>query len=550
MAKSITPKLFCIELYDGSFIETEVATTDPALMSSWHIMKELEHCVGMYNTSLNTKGTDFDSSARFYGALEDRRNTLCNSPSTQVQVNENKYELRSIKAFATGMDTGIGNQCYYSIIEATMVRQKPKVREDGKTYSGWRIHYTGYFYSVYEEQYKKNSPVFKKEFQHVLLVNETIDGVRLMWTNNKTKTPCWGMADTHIKEFSGILWRSPLSWAISDTYMLLQSIYPPSKVMPILQYVKPDKTVRHALPGLQLYGIGQRNLKVLSAWRNEGQNIKNLLNTVYGKSGIDGLSKNAFEGLEHIKTLDQLGVALGIVRSFKLLPSAFFDMVPHTFSIIHDLQSLDLNKEISVFVKTFVHNKETGISSKKLMGDITDVMRTDPRDLRYLLVDSVNMFKQIPRGNARRIVINHIRDQKLGLTDLHDYLVIESLKYQGLNRKLSYPKILKEFHNQVILPNITFHIAEDTHTLAEWGGIQNNCIGTYGDRVMDKTIYVVGFKDAITKHWIGHASLTPRAFEITQLLGKHNTRLEDDLNHSINKWIKENLQDNKKKEIE
>lgn len=547
MKNSITPppppQLFCIELDDGSIFETEVSTTDPAYMTSWDIMKEIQKYVATWMSFMgHTKPNVFNDLSRLIDALERRYETLVSFKPENVQVNKDRYELRRMRTDSQEWRE-IQRPCYYSIIETTMIRQKTKVREDGKTYSGWRIYFTGYSYTTYDQNYKPNSSVFKKDFQHVLLVNETVHGVRLMWVDNKTKTPLWGRSDVNIKEFTRSLWRGPMFNAINQAYLLLQSIYPPKEVLPILEYIHPETYPMNTAPGLQLYGIGQRDLKVLSAWKNEGQNIKNLLNSVYGKSGIDGLSKNSFRSLSHIYLLRDLKAAIDITRTFKLLPASFFNDIN-----ISNWSKISDKREIPYFIKTFVHNNKTGISSKKIMDDILALLRTDEdgryntRELEYLFRDSVVMFKQIPRGRARSIVIDHIRNQKLGLTDLHDYITIEALKYQGVNKKLSYPKKLKEFHNQQILPNITFHIAEDTHTLAEWGGVQNNCIGTYGDRVINNSIYVVGFKDITTGYWIGHSSLMPGTFEPTQLLGKHNARLEEDLDKSIRKWMKENLQ--------
>ena len=79
-----------------------------------------------------------------------------------------------------------------------------------------------------------------------------------------------------------------------------------------------------------------------------------------------------------------------------------------------------------------------------------------------------------------------------------------------------------------------------THDLVEWGAVQNNCIGTYADRVYSGQTMVIGFKDAEGK-WIGHADITKDMY-MTQLLGKHNQPLAKETRISIIQFLKDKLE--------
>lgn len=552
------PTKFMVELKDNTLFEFLIDTKDPNEMTNWEIIKEFKNCVeNLMNIRniryLDVKKNNISTLLSIQENLRDRCDLFNSLKSNTTKVNDNKFVMNTYRLGGRYIDD-IDLTGFNSITETTIIRQKDRVKKDGKVYSGWRISFASYCYAVYSPSHKpETTAAFKKEYKHVLLVNETPDGIRLMWCDNKKRVPLWGRSYRNIKEFANDLMASnTIGRAIESVYELMETIYTQEQVLPILEYWPVAKNRTRKATTLQLYDVPQRHLKLLSTWRNEGQSIKTLLNQVYGKSGLNGLTKNAFGGLNKIDTLKELTNIIETVKIFKNFPPSFFDQMTWYgtyWEQAFDGANADRNR-FEYFVKTFTFNQKTKTISTRLMEDmlicVSDNQDYDISEAHSRLIasaiDCSVMLKLIPVGRARNTIVQHVKDHKFGVSQIHEHLVIESRKYNQEDIKLVYPKQMQQFNNTEILPGISFHTADTSHTLIEWGGKQNNCIGSYRDRIVSKETYVVGFKNIATDEWIGHSSLNGTTWESTQLLGKFNRSLDPKDHKSITKWMNQNLQ--------
>jgi hypothetical protein len=142
----------------------------------------------------------------------------------------------------------------------------------------------------------------------------------------------------------------------------------------------------------------------------------------------------------------------------------------------------------------------------------------------------------------------------MNVQEIHDFVTAEFNKIKTENKKLTKTKFYKtfaEFDGKWIAEGIQMIVPKMTHDLVEWGATQNNCIGSYADRVYGGGTIIVGFKD-IQGQWIGHAEIqndvayigtleVPISGGMTQLLGKHNQPLLEETRKPIVKFLKDEL---------
>lgn len=402
-----------------------------------------------------------------------------------------------------------------------------------KNNKGWVM-----FFSLVGNTKTGETKTYVRELNKICLtINETDNGVRLLWFVNKK--PCWnvdGMLGGYLYGFEHAIW--------SDITKEVESIYSIDKFIPIAKYLPLDE--RNWTIGASVWGLNKYDMNNFS----HGTNIKDILNNIYGKNGQLGLTKNAFGGLNKVATLNELMRAGYIVRLFKNYPATFFEkineLIKHDFEFLNYPSIKHMFKDVDYFLKYFNRPKVQEeileyfdkVAQRHVTPDGT-IIYIDR--LLGLMTDSGRMLRRI----RNRTVRNNILQSRGSIEEIHDLIVSEYNKIAQGNRKIKYPETVNALNGQRVTSNIECVLPYDTHTLIEWGSVQHNCIGSYADMVLEKRSLIIGFKDVETNDWIGHAEIVKdinnKWNRVTQLLGKHNASL-DTFNDSvirkfINDWI-------------
>ena len=396
---------------------------------------------------------------------------------------------------------------------------------------------------------ENNSTPFIRDLKVRLTINETPDGVRLLWFVNGK--PQWRM-ETSQMAFSKHLHRT--GNILEEVMNQIKNIYSPEDFIPILKYMQKPRS-GHFTP----YGLSQRWMKKLSG----GTNPKQILNNIYGKDGQDGLSKNAFGGLNKITSFATFATAAEVVRYLKSFPSSFFDKIIIEGFGTDEISYLGFPYQdvthIQYFIKYFNHSK--------IQQDFIDAINKfevyqhpdyevfDPAERFFRVniwqeaVDAGRMLKQIKNRAVRRNIIAF----KGTVQETHDLITLEHAKLERENKQIKYSDIQLMMDNQEVTDNIISVLPKTTFDLILWGSQQHNCIGSYGEQALrSSTTVIVGFKDKTTGDWIGHAQLrTQFGFDITdwgivQLRGKYNNSLNESdyipvkmfLDNTISAWNK------------
>jgi hypothetical protein len=428
----------------------------------------------------------------------------------------------------------------------------------------------------------KNSsiPPHRRNFNHIVIVSKTPSGVRMLVKDTKTKAVKWGQSLEQQKEF-GKLHANNISYITQHVVGILEGMYSQKDVMPIAEYLpKVDAEANYAIstPAFnQLHDFNARDMY----WINGRTSLVDILNRAYGKTGQEGLTKNAFGGMKKLKHFQELQAAIVLVRMFKLFPREFFDNVDISWVVTdtelgknwvatdadkdrqaswdeyfnHKTKRYHVDAIVNVtteeinhfnkFFKTFGFRNST---IKWYQGYLAQTLG----DTRYhvdIVVDTMNSWKKIPLGNARKTIVTHVKQQKMNPEEIHNFVIAEARKYAQVERKTPNTKLINSFNGKEVLSGVIFVAPKTTHDLVEWGAAQGNCIGTaYNERVANKECYIIGFKDKDTNEWIGHARLT-KDYHVEELRGKYNAELEPAMDKNIRKWMNLNLTTNTKKEI-
>lgn len=396
---------------------------------------------------------------------------------------------------------------------------------------------------------ENNSTPFIRDLKVRLTINETPDGVRLLWFVNGK--PQWRM-ETSQMAFSKHLHRT--GNILEEVMNQIKNIYSPEDFIPILKYMQKPRS-GHFTP----YGLSQRWMKKLSG----GTNPKQILNNIYGKDGQDGLSKNAFGGLNKITSFATFATAAEVVRYLKSFPSSFFDKIIIEGFGTDEISYLGFPYQdvthIQYFIKYFNHSK--------IQQDFIDAINNfevyqhpdyevfDPAERFFRVniwqeaVDAGRMLKEIKNRAVRRNIIAF----KGTVQETHDLITLENAKLERENKQIKYSDTQLMLDNQEVTDNIISVLPKSTFDLILWGSQQHNCIGSYGEQALrSSTTVIVGFKDKTTGDWIGHAQLrTQFGFDITdwgivQLRGKYNNHLNESddiairmfLNDTTSAWNK------------
>jgi hypothetical protein len=413
----------------------------------------------------------------------------------------------------------------------------------------------------------KNSsiPPHRKSFNHILIVTKTPSGVRMLVKDTKTKAIKWGQSVSQQKEF-GKLHASDVGMVHSHIFGVLEEMYSQQDVMPIAEYlpkvnamhnfasVRPQFTQLHDFDARDLYWIGGRT------------SLVDILNRAYGKTGQDGLTRNAFGGMKKLKHFQELQAAIILVRMFKSFPREFFDNVDISWVVRESYSSKSgytvandqrayidpivrvTTEQINYFNKFFKTFGVRNSTIKWYQGYLTQTLGDTMYHLD-MVVDTMVSWKNIPLGGARKAIVAYVKQQKMNPQETHDFVVSEARKYKGVKRKTPNTKLINSFDNKEIIPGVILVAPKTTYDLAEWGTEQANCIGTaYADSVVNREYFIIGFKDKVTNEWIGHARLD-KEYRVQELRAKYNAELERTMDKNIRKWMNLNLTTKINKEI-
>lgn len=378
---------------------------------------------------------------------------------------------------------------------------------------------------------------YQKKWPGVLFMNKTNDGYRLMWKNKKTGAPVWGLGYSQMARKKLV----PIDAVIEITMLgLRDQLIKEEDVLKILKYMPTEYGGTSS--GLYPNGITQSDIY----WIGGETSTKKILNKAYMHP--HGVTKKIFGDINSIKTLDELRGAINlliIARGFnpQVLEKLDLDVVRHWMRYN---SSPVMRKRFKSFFRDFGYKDEYLLQ----MFTAFDGLYINGQHA----VDAAHMFTQIKGRNHRTAIKKHVARSRMNVEQIHDFVNLEYNKIKTENKKLRntpYLRAFAAFDGKWIAEGIQMIVPKMTHDLVEWGATQNNCIGSYADRVYDGQTIIIGFKD-VEGNWIGHAEVrrisTPLQIlkgeaqgTMTQLLGKHNQPLAEETRKPIIKFLKDKL---------
>ena len=386
-----------------------------------------------------------------------------------------------------------------------------------------------------------SSKPFVKNLKPRLTVNKSKNGIQLLWF--KDNKPLWAIRSyedvaTYLrKDFANC------SSVMAQVYSEISKIYIPEDFVPILKNMThPMSTNPYAI-----HGMNQRLFKRFSG----STNPRDLLNRIYGKSGQQSLSKNAFGGIANIKSFASLVIASDVVQVTKSFPTSFFDKlkladyeIDITYRANYEFPDWAV-KDMQYFFKYFNHVK----IQNEVINEINSSKEWFHGFPGYAS-DAGRMLRDICKhatASRQRALWKNIKLFKGTITETHDMIAVEHAKIQYPEKILSYTKHQKMFlHEQKVTDNIISILPKKNHDLVLWGSTQHNCIGSYGERISGKGDYpniIVGFMNTKTNNWVGHAQITGslnsnNRWDIVQLRGKNNCTLDKADEIAIRSFLK------------
>ena len=382
---------------------------------------------------------------------------------------------------------------------------------------------------------------YEKKWPGVLFMNKTDNGYRLMWKNKKTGQPVWGIGYSQMARKKLV----PIDTAIEITMLgLRDQLIKEEDVLKILKYMPTEYGGTSV--GLYPNGITQSDIY----WIGGEMSTKKILNKAYMHP--HGVTKKIFGDINNIKTLDHLRGAINLL----IIARGFNPQVLEKLNldIVCNYMRYNSTPLIRKHFKSFF--RDFGFKDEYLL----EMFSNWQEDVNGLVtfggtaVDASRMFQHIKGRNHRTAIKQHVARSRMNVQEIHDFVTAEFNKIKTENKKLTKTKFYKtfaEFDGKWIAEGIQMIVPKMTHDLVEWGATQNNCIGSYADRVYNGGTIIVGFKD-IQGQWIGHAEIqndvayigtleVPISGGMTQLLGKHNQPLLEETRKPIVKFLKDEL---------
>lgn len=387
----------------------------------------------------------------------------------------------------------------------------------GEIKHGWKIEFESAVYNKRGQHYKKTWP-------GVLYLNNTPNGYRLMWSDKKTKTPIWAVGYTTMAQRKMVPNNGFLE---SHTREFCEELLKPEHVLPILKWI-PLEHMWTSGSSIYPHGITQSDIY----WVGGEVSTKKVLNKAYMHP--HGVTKKIFGDINNIKTFDDLRAAIQFLR----LVRAFNPQVLEKLNLEIVKQSVQgdwrKSNQYQNNIKSFFTH--FGYKDEYILQAFDTFARLD------LIADAGSIFKQIKGRTHRTAIKRHVARSRMDIEEIHNFINTEFSKIQTENKefiKNDFWNTFGLFDGKWIAEGIQMIVPKMTHDLVEWGAVQNNCIGTYADRVYSGQTMVIGFKDAEGK-WIGHADITKDMY-MTQLLGKHNQALTKETRIPIIKFLKDRL---------
>ena len=303
--------------------------------------------------------------------------------------------------------------------------------------------------------------------------------------------------------------------------------------LPIAKYMENARPSYVDINKIHPYNITQSDIY----WIGGSTDVKEIVNKAYGKTGVEGVTKKMFGGRNNIKDLANLRTAIVLARCLRDFPNTVFnDMNIVAWQSYLDLM-VDPNVVRQFFQKFGAREHYLFTKIDEIGGEVTLGV---PR--LYDAYDAMRMFKLIRNKAMRQAIVNHVRNHKMTIEQVHDFISAELLKVQTENQPIpttKFRKLCKSFDQKWIADGVQMVYANETHDLVEWGATQNNCIGSMGvGYVMNHGSTIIGFKDK-EGNWIGHAEI--REGHLVQLLGKNNRPLEAEVRSKIAKFMQTEL---------
>jgi len=385
----------------------------------------------------------------------------------------------------------------------------------------------GYVISFRSCTYNEKGQHYRKVWPGVVYLNKTPNGWRVMWKNKKTGKAMFGRTYTSMATAGLVPNYSDLQIRLGE---LVAHMLKPKDILPILQWIKPrrDRQTMFTHP----HGISQSDIY----WIGGETSVKKILNKAYRHN--HGVTKKIFGDINKIDSLPRLSAAIAFLRASR----GFNPQVFERLSLNEVVDKLNGHEQELKLLETFF--KLTGHREKYLLDMFVHTHPDDDQSAwaaRYAF-DTGRMFAQITSRRHRAAIKAHIKNHKMTITEIHDYVNVELQKIKTENRALAKTTFTKKFqplNGKEISPGITMVVPTHTHDLVEWGATQNNCIGSYASRVDSGECMIVGFKDK-AENWIGHAEID-YDLRMRQLLGKHNNPLEENQRNAIAKFLKDEL---------
>jgi hypothetical protein len=367
---------------------------------------------------------------------------------------------------------------------------------------------TGYVISFKSYTCNEKGQHYVRVWPGAMYLNKTANGYRVMWKNKKTGAGLFGMTYSSMSRQKLVPKDNGVYYIVDG---LVKEIIEPEDILPILKWIEKDIQDNgvHSHP----YGISARDIY----WIGGETSIKKILNKAYKHD--HGVTKKMFGDINSIKSLRQLRGAIALVqvgRGFN--PQVFEKLSLNTVTEVFAYDTTRVLKEFKKFFEFFG-------SRERFMLEIFSAQNETWANT-YLISDSVGCLRMIRSPRHRAAIKAHVAHHKMNLTEIHDYLVAEATKVKHENAKFkntTFHKKFNVFNNKEVAPGITVVVPTQTHDLVEWGAAQSNCIGNYGDDVLNNRCMILGFKDE-NNNWIGHAQIN-HDMRLHQLLGKHNRSL-------------------------
>lgn len=356
---------------------------------------------------------------------------------------------------------------------------------------------------------------YKKKWPYALMVNRTNDGLRAMWVRVNGKKGHKFVFGTSYSSMSAQ--KFVPKELEQDVYRYLTSSTTLGDWLPIMKYMNQEYYSNHVTTSIHPFGITMSNLY----WIGGSTDVKAIVNKAYGKSGVEGVTKHMFGGRNNIDSFVKLELAIWFARVLRDFPATIFNEIEldNNTEVFHIGEIKDYQKFFKIFGVREHYIQEMNAKMRNKLFDGYEIVQCP---------DTVRIMKLITNKEHRNAIINHVKNNTMSFTDVHNFVSSEYAKIRQQNKQVEKTAFTNKFlkhQGAWVSDEIQMIVPTESHELIEWGAVQNNCIGSYGSLVAAGESMIVGFKDA-DGQWIGHAEVS-KQMKLNQLLGKHNKTLED-----------------------